>query len=76
MDAPYDFEDTDWVNVFGEPSPEMAKIEDDNLQQDVSRQMEMLNKDTSSITQPEERLISDERIPHPSTVGLSIKNIS
>ena len=54
----------------------MAKIEDDNLQQDVSRQMEMLNKDTSSITQPEERLISDERIPHPSTVGLSIKNIS
>ena len=54
----------------------MAKIEDDNLQQDVSRQMEMLNKDTSSITKPEERLISDERIPHPSTVGLSIKNIS
>ena len=54
LDAPYDFEDTDWVNVFGEPSPEMAKIEDDNLQHDVSRQMEALNNETSSITQHEE----------------------
>ena len=54
LDAPYDFEDTDWVNVFGEPSPERAKIEDDNLQHDVSRQMEALNNETSNITQNEE----------------------
>ena len=39
LDAPFDFEDTDWVDIFGTPSPEMLQIQDDNMQQDVSNQM-------------------------------------
>jgi hypothetical protein len=39
LDAPFDFEDTNWVDIFGSPSPEMLQIQDDNMQQDVSNQM-------------------------------------
>ena len=44
LEAPYNFEDTDWFNIFDEPSAEMQALKEDNFNQQVEQQMQALNE--------------------------------
>ena len=44
LEAPYDFEDTNWFNIFDEPSAEMQALKETNLDHQVEQQMQALNE--------------------------------
>ena len=61
LDAPYDFEDTDWINIFDQPTPEMSQIEETNLAIDVDDQMNLVNQsEISTLDEPKGVTFADD----------------